>query len=160
MIADDCRLIIGSANLNDRSMLGSHDSELAVCIEGKPDFPIKSENVVQKIHEFRKALFIEHFGAEILIPSEDESWKTMWEIARTNTEVFSQVFKIYPADEYADWNSLKNRKKDFDQALFDSLSPKIKGHAVLYPHRFLRDVNLLDKNTELSMMVVPAYALF
>ena len=30
MIVDDKRTIIGSANINDRSMLGSRDSELAV----------------------------------------------------------------------------------------------------------------------------------
>ena len=34
MIVDDCRAIIGSANINDRSMLGENDSEVAVLVEG------------------------------------------------------------------------------------------------------------------------------
>ncbi|KAF2157291.1 phospholipase D/nuclease [Myriangium duriaei CBS 260.36] len=33
LIADDRLVICGSANLNDRSQLGSHDSEIAICIE-------------------------------------------------------------------------------------------------------------------------------
>lgn len=164
MIVDDTRLIIGSANINDRSLLGSRDSEIAVCIEGPASFNVQSSSgpvgVVKKIHDFRKSLFKEHFGVDINVPSDEASWKQMWDIIRTNTEVFSKVFKIYPSDQFADWQSLQSRDKKFDQGLFDAESPKIKGHAVLYPHRFLRNVNLLDKNTELSMMVVPIYALF
>lgn len=33
MIVDDKRCIIGSANINDRSLLGTRDSELACIIE-------------------------------------------------------------------------------------------------------------------------------
>ena len=33
MIVDDKKVILGSANINDRSMLGTRDSELAVLIE-------------------------------------------------------------------------------------------------------------------------------
>lgn len=33
MIVDDRKLIIGSANINDRSMLGYRDSELALVAE-------------------------------------------------------------------------------------------------------------------------------
>ncbi|KAG7280231.1 hypothetical protein CRUP_037592, partial [Coryphaenoides rupestris] len=39
MIADDRRYIIGSANINDRSMLGSRDSELAVLVEDEERVP-------------------------------------------------------------------------------------------------------------------------
>ena len=33
MIVDDRRMIIGSANINDRSQLGKRDSEIALLIE-------------------------------------------------------------------------------------------------------------------------------
>ena len=33
MIVDDKRCIIGSANINDRSLLGERDSELAIVVE-------------------------------------------------------------------------------------------------------------------------------
>lgn len=32
LIVDDERAVLGSANLNDRSMRGYHDSELAICV--------------------------------------------------------------------------------------------------------------------------------
>ena len=35
MIVDDRRCIIGSANINDRSLLGNRDSEIACIIEEK-----------------------------------------------------------------------------------------------------------------------------
>lgn len=43
MIVDDNTVIIGSANINDRSMLGKRDSELAVMIEDTV-----RERVIQK----------------------------------------------------------------------------------------------------------------
>ena len=33
MIVDDLKVIIGSANINDRSLLGKRDSEIAIVIE-------------------------------------------------------------------------------------------------------------------------------
>ncbi len=33
IIVDDCKVILGSANINDRSMKGDRDSELGVIIE-------------------------------------------------------------------------------------------------------------------------------
>lgn len=35
MIVDDNYMICGSANINDRSMMGNRDSEIAVVIEDK-----------------------------------------------------------------------------------------------------------------------------
>ena len=37
MIVDDRRVIIGSANINDRSMLGDRDSEMAILVEEDMD---------------------------------------------------------------------------------------------------------------------------
>lgn len=39
MIVDDEKVIIGSANINDRSLLGDRDSELAVCVEDTQTVP-------------------------------------------------------------------------------------------------------------------------
>lgn len=36
IIVDDLAAIIGSANINDRSMRGSRDSELCLLVEGRP----------------------------------------------------------------------------------------------------------------------------
>ena len=38
MIVDDRYVVIGSANINDRSMLGTRDSEIAAVIEDETEF--------------------------------------------------------------------------------------------------------------------------
>ena len=35
MIVDDTKVIIGSANINDRSLLGDRDSEIGIIIEAE-----------------------------------------------------------------------------------------------------------------------------
>ena len=54
MIVDDRKLIIGSANINDRSMLGSRDSELGLLVDAG------SDGVVA---DMRRQLMAEHLGA-------------------------------------------------------------------------------------------------
>ena len=47
MIVDDLQAIIGSANINDRSMRGNRDSELCLLVQGKPT--TKISNVSEEI---------------------------------------------------------------------------------------------------------------
>lgn len=80
LIADDRVVICGSANLNDRSQLGTHDSEIAVVIEDPT--PVKSvmNGRPYKASKFatslRRQLFRKHLG---LLPNQkwdhpDENW--------------------------------------------------------------------------------------
>jgi phospholipase D1/2 len=59
MIVDDEYLIIGSANLNERSLAGNRDSE--ICAAFWPDLS-KKESAKARIQSFRSALWYEHFG--------------------------------------------------------------------------------------------------
>lgn len=52
MIVDDRAAIIGSANLNERSLNGNRDSEIAVAIQDEPT-----------LADLRRGLFTEHLGA-------------------------------------------------------------------------------------------------
>lgn len=166
MIVDDCYLIMGSANVNDRSMLGSRDSELAIFIEGEADatLPVPGlGNILinSKIHDFRRRVFEEHFGADILYPAGPQCWDHMWNIARTNTEVFHDIFKVFPDNRYRTFNQLANRDKTFNPQTFINRINEICGHAVLYPYQFLEDEALLaNKNSELQMLAVPLSALY
>ncbi|RKU48974.1 hypothetical protein DL546_009487 [Coniochaeta pulveracea] len=66
LIADDCLVICGSANLNDRSQLGDHDSEIAVIIEDPT--PVGSYMAGQPFTAskfattLRRQLFRKHLG--------------------------------------------------------------------------------------------------
>jgi len=69
MIIDDKSLIIGSANINDRSMRGSRDSELCLLLEGKDLERVvmgeATEDINLKIRNLRVTLWKEHFGEGI-----------------------------------------------------------------------------------------------
>ncbi|KAL0482919.1 phospholipase D [Acrasis kona] len=75
LIADDRICIIGSANINDRSMLGSRDSEIAVVIEDKEFVPGKMNGQPYKAGKFalslRLRLWKEHLG---LMKKKHASW--------------------------------------------------------------------------------------
>ena len=165
MVVDDRHLILGSANLNDRSMLGSRDSELAVYVTGPLDnqVPIGQESwpVSSRIHQFRRSLFFEHFGHDIAFPAAPEAWQAIKQILTTNTDFYNRAFKTYPSNEYRSFQALQSRNKDFDQQFFEAQRTSVRGHAVCYPYYFLHDENLMGaKNSELGLMVLPIYALF
>ena len=58
MVVDDSYVIIGSANMNQRSMAGSRDTEICVG-SWQPAFP--PNNPYGDVHIFRLSLFVEHF---------------------------------------------------------------------------------------------------
>ncbi|QYS93461.1 Phospholipase [Trichoderma simmonsii] len=73
LIADDRLVICGSANLNDRSQLGTHDSEIAVVIEGPTTLDSYMNGERYEASEFaaslRRQIFRKHLG---LLP--DQRW--------------------------------------------------------------------------------------
>ena len=77
-IVDDRIAIIGSANINDRSMLGSRDSEVAVVVSGDDDSDSSVEKSVMDgkpwraskfAFDLRCALWAEHVGFLTMIAS-------------------------------------------------------------------------------------------
>lgn len=56
LIADDETLLIGSANLNERSLAGERDSEAMLLLRGQK----------KQIQEYRVALMKEHFGEDVM----------------------------------------------------------------------------------------------
>jgi phospholipase D1/2 len=72
LIADDRVVIVGSANMNDRSQLGSHDSEIAVVIEDSTMVLSQMNGQPYQISRFaaslRRQLFRKHLG---LLVSQD-----------------------------------------------------------------------------------------
>ncbi|KAG0206299.1 hypothetical protein BGX28_002245 [Mortierella sp. GBA30] len=66
MIVDDRIIVIGSANINDRSQTGFRDSEIAMIIEDQETVPSKMNGVEYQAgrmaHKLRTDLFKEHLG--------------------------------------------------------------------------------------------------
>jgi phospholipase D1/2 len=69
MVVDDRHVIIGSANINERSMLGSRDSEVASIVTDRMMLPSymagKPYMVGEFAHSLRKRLMREHLGLDV-----------------------------------------------------------------------------------------------
>jgi phospholipase D1/2 len=70
MIVDDRIALIGSANINDRSMEGNRDSEIALIVEDQELIDSTMNGEAVKVgrfsHELRKKLWREHLGFNTL----------------------------------------------------------------------------------------------
>ena len=159
MIIDDKTVILGSANINDRSMLGQRDSEFCVLIKEKEkkgkNFimdgkPSKAANFA---HSFRSHLFSEHLGLDIKDeilhdPLNDQLWSKLRERAKINTEIYRKLFYCYPDDEMKTFKEVLKMKKvnELDDKsmkelkdLYQKEKNNIKGHVVEFPLHFLEE---------------------
>ncbi len=116
LIADDSIVVMGSANINDRSLKGQRDSELAVYIQDKTivKAPLngKMTEVMKFGHELRKALWHKHLGltsggngvvkpASALAgmidkPSAPETIKAIQALANSNQAIYEKTFGFVP----------------------------------------------------------------
>lgn len=149
LLVDDRWVIVGSANLNDRSLLGMRDSEVCVVLRDTSD----SEGFAAGL---RRALFSQLLGLD---PEELESdpvslsfRESIAEIARTNTRIYEELFAVLPSDEVRTWSDLAARRGGVPHA-GDSLRepsaaeaqvrlPLLQGRIVEYPLDFLLEEDL------------------
>ncbi|XP_050223609.1 phospholipase D zeta 1-like [Mercurialis annua] len=110
MIVDDCVAVIGSSNINDRSLLGSRDSEIGVVIEDKEFVDSTMNGEPWKAGKFtyslRCSLWSEHLGLnageihKISDPVAETTYQDLWlAIAKENTEIYQDVFGCLPNEE-------------------------------------------------------------
>lgn len=83
MIVDDRVAIIGSANINERSMLGSRDSEIAAIVRDTEMIPSQMAGedyeVAKFAHDLRVRLMREHLGIDTDRCREEELNEEQWE---------------------------------------------------------------------------------
>ena len=127
MIVDDLFAIVGSANVNERSMLGSRDSELAVLISDNKSeaHDIDGSGKLQTTRNFardlRKSVWRKIFGltaggkraAESLNfavdqPANPDAWKEIRKVALKNTNLFEAAFDFIPRDKTVVGGVIKN----------------------------------------------------
>ncbi|KAL6146533.1 hypothetical protein ACLB2K_057211 [Fragaria x ananassa] len=109
MIVDDRVALIGSSNINDRSLLGSRDSEIGVVIEDKEFLESSMAGQPWKAGKFsyslRCSLWSEHLGLhageinQISDPVSDSTYKYLWlATAKENSIIYQEVFSCIPND--------------------------------------------------------------
>ena len=148
-------MIIGSANINDRSMLGDRDSEIAIRIEDKEIEAIQFSDyrfvVGKTAHELRVRLMRQHLGDKTAnvsnILSRDiflENWES---VAMHNSTIYDMLdgeMSVYRCKKIshfqADYRDHVNKSiKDVEvQAAVKS----IRGFLVNWPLTFLEEENL------------------
>ena len=91
MIVDDKIALIGSANINDRSMMGSRDSELAVVINDSKEVDTKmnGESFVanQFAYSLRTTCWSQIFGITDWQELSDPLDKKLWDKINDNVKV-------------------------------------------------------------------------
>ena len=92
IIVDDSFILVGSANINQRSMAGTRDTEIAVGTY-QPDH-VLADGVLPKgkVGAFRKALWVEHlntYESEFEDPSTPECMSKVRELAQQNWDIYA-----------------------------------------------------------------------
>uniref|UniRef100_A0A671L3K8 phospholipase D n=1 Tax=Sinocyclocheilus anshuiensis TaxID=1608454 RepID=A0A671L3K8_9TELE len=159
LIADDRCYIIGSANINDRSMLGSRDSELAVLVEDEERVPSVMNGEEYQAGPLALALRKECFRCVYLSKSDpnlniddpisDHFFNDVWnKIAQTNAIIYEKVFRCLPLDCIRNLRELQEHVNAQNLGLTDPEKAKeelqaIKGILVHFPLHFLCEEYLL-----------------
>jgi phospholipase D1/2 len=135
IIVDDSYVLIGSANLNERSLAGGRDSEIAVGLW--PNLT-KQKECVDVVQAYRKRLWTEHFGSlpgDWKTPEKLSCAKAIQKVGADNWELLSKGktsaagknrsghFCAWPVDGRVDGLGLRG-DKDY---IFDGLSGLIIG---------------------------------
>ncbi|XP_076150415.1 phospholipase D1a [Alosa pseudoharengus] len=158
LIADDNTVIIGSANINDRSMLGKRDSEVAVIMEDAETVHSVMDGEEYQAGKFALGLRLECFktilGAfsdptiDVSDPISDHFYKEVWmTVSGRNATIYEKVFNCLPSSlvrnmqELMEFKTKTGLDKD-DPAKAQELLKKIRGFLVQFPMEFLSEENL------------------
>ena len=158
LIVDDQKVLIGSANINDRSMLGERDSEFAVIMEEEKNCNSLMDNKKYEGSNYaislRKSLMSEHFGIDyndpiLNDPLNDNLWNLMKAKASNNTKIYDLIFDCYPHNKFNNFEKFKKRKMFKKEEEIENLKlnynlniNNLNGHIVEYPYNFLKDEEL------------------
>ncbi|XP_068600156.1 phospholipase D2 [Brachionichthys hirsutus] len=159
LIADDRCYLIGSANINDRSMLGTRDSEMAVFVEDEERVPSvmggEDYQAGPLTLALRKECFSVLVGAssdpriDVDDPVSDEFFFGAWNAtARQNAIIYDKVFKCLPHNCVRNKIDLKDYSGQERLCVTDPEQTKeelkaVRGLLVHFPLKFLRNENLL-----------------
>uniref|UniRef100_A0A8W7P8G3 Phospholipase n=2 Tax=Anopheles coluzzii TaxID=1518534 RepID=A0A8W7P8G3_ANOCL len=176
LIADDKVVICGSANINDRSLLGKRDSEVCVMItdESFEEGRMNGESYPCGVYagKLRKFLFREHLGllepdpkrapVDVTDPVIHTFWNDVWRrTSRRNTLIYDEVFRCIPSDNVQSFAMMKRFLED--KSLLQSnpegiqqAVERIEGYLVDLPLKFLCNEILTPPNTS-KEGIMPTY---
>ena len=149
LIVDDRYVICGSANINDRSLIGKRDSELAAVMKDEEFISSrlngKKCQVGKFAFSFRQKIFRLLLGCYFNNPDRidvsdivcDEFYNLFRSISAKNTAIYDEVFKCIPSDNILTFDDLKNYTSRNCLKKSDPVKVrKLSSHAVLSNFHF------------------------
>ncbi|XP_032356974.1 phospholipase D1a [Etheostoma spectabile] len=169
LIADDNTVIIGSANINDRSMLGKRDSEVAVIVEDSEKVASMMDGQEYEAGPYALQLRLECFrtilgghtdtSIDLSDPISDRFYKEVWmTTAGRNATIYEKVFRCLPSSLVRNMSELEQYQSKPGLAHTDlgraqEELRKIRGFLVQFPLDFLSEENLMPSvGTKESMV--------
>ncbi|CAL8285496.1 unnamed protein product [Lota lota] len=159
LIADDNTVIIGSANINDRSMLGKRDSEVAVIIQDSEMVAAVMDDKEYQAGPYALQLRLECFRTilgghgdgtiDLSDPVSDRFYKDVWmTTAGRNATIYEKVFRCLPTSLVRNMSELEQYQVKAGLAQTDPTRAreelrKIRGFLVQFPLDFLSEENLM-----------------
>ncbi|XP_055916845.1 phospholipase D2 isoform X2 [Eupeodes corollae] len=176
LIADDRVVICGSANINDRSMIGKRDSEIAAIITDNEfeDGRMNGEQLPSGIFagRLRKYLFKEHLGLlepdpngpriDVTDPVIDQFYNGIWRrTSKRNTDTYDEVFKCVPNNLVKSFSSFRKYNEQppmskTDPEMAANMVKNIQGFLVDLPTDFLSQEVLTPPNASKEGIVPTA----
>ncbi|KAM4625647.1 phospholipase D1a [Polymixia lowei] len=159
LIADDNTVIIGSANINDRSMLGKRDSEVAVVVEDSETVTAVMDGEEYQAGPYALQLRLECFrtilgghtdtSIDLSDPVSDRFYKEVWmTTAGRNATIYEKVFRCLPSSLVRNMSELEQYQSkpglaQSDLAHAQEELRRIRGFLVQFPLDFLSEQNLM-----------------
>lgn len=162
IIVDDVWALLGSANINDRSLRGDRDSELAILVEEKKKVGgVLNGNVVQKsakVRDFRikcwKSLFM--LDVDYEDPLDFRFHEAVDLQADINSNFYFKLFGFYPHDSLRNFKDVVERKEKPNRDYYDNNKDSVKGFILRYPVHFLEnEESVKDKFHDLGTTLMP-----
>lgn len=180
MIVDDDYVLLGSANINDRSLKGTRDSEIAMIVtDEEKSLGIIDDHqteVSQIVKDLRIRLLKEHLGMlngntnpylneeGLDDPVNDNLFTAMKTIATNNTILYRKIFGCYPDDTYTKFNMIqeKNTPQELNDPIklqklkevYEQEKKNIIGNIVEFPLHFLEE-EILERSLICKEKLVP-----
>eukprot|EP00928_Gymnodinium_smaydae_P014982 TRINITY_DN15499_c0_g2_i1.p1 TRINITY_DN15499_c0_g2~~TRINITY_DN15499_c0_g2_i1.p1 ORF type:complete len:1550 (-),score=357.19 TRINITY_DN15499_c0_g2_i1:72-4721(-) len=173
MIVDDRHVIIGSANLNDRSLLGMRDSEVCVVVQDAPPSSGSAEVLAPSAYRgvaggLRRALLSQHMGwspeeADRMMDesSLQELVREIRRVAGHNTRIYESLFAVVPSDSVRTWAELAARRaperatgdvmRTPAKAEAEAALREVQGHIVQFPLDFLIEEDLAPSASAVAL---------
>lgn len=173
MIVDDKYVICGSANINDRSLLGSRDSELACLVKDEElDWAALNGKLVKTgkyASSLRKKIFKLHLGIYYHNPNKisvmdcasNHFFKLWQNTSNQNSRIYEDIFKCLPSNEattfttmneYASQPKLMNTDPNRAKKL---LEEHVSGFIVNFPLEFLSEESSFFPSINTKEGIVP-----